>query len=142
MAVTDAWISIESSSLSGTVRRATPLASVGSVVFQYAKPWRSALLLGLFLSFLFAMVSAQIADRFLEITLGDGLVGLGLGFVAAGAYYFLNCSLSLGWVESGGHLNEIRFKPSVIEGKRISEVDAAYVCTLAQTLIENQLSAD
>ena len=51
-------------------------------------------------------------------------------------YYFLNRTLTLGFVENGGVINGIKFKRSVIENIDINQAQAQRVCLLLQKLIE------
>jgi len=69
------------------------------------------------------------------IPLGTGAV-LGL-FAILGCviYYFLNKRLSLGIREVGSVTSAIEFKRSVIEGKKLSEKDAHFVCDIIEALM-------
>lgn len=61
-----------------------------------------------------------------------------LGLAGAGIYYFLNRTLTLGFVEQSGVVNGIKFKRSVIENVDINAEQAKEVCKLIQTLIERK----
>jgi len=56
--------------------------------------------------------------------------------VAALLYYFLNRTLTLGFVEASGVISGIRFKRSVIENLDINQEQAKRVCVIVQRLIE------
>jgi len=64
-------------------------------------------------------------------------------FVVAGVAlsllgYFLNRTLTLGFVEYSGVVNVIRFKRSLIENVDIDETQAKKVCMIIQRLIESK----
>jgi len=130
-------VEFSSSSLAGTQSRLIPLQSVCSTYYGYHKPWKAAV--GIVAFFLF--FGTSIASAIMEggsrsggasIFLGAGAAG----FVVALIYYFLNRTLTLGFVEVSGHVSGIQFKRSVIENVDINEAQAKAVCTIVQRLIE------
>jgi hypothetical protein len=130
-------VEFSSSSLAGTQSRLIPLQSICSTYYGYHKPWKAAV--GIFGFFLFAgssiaSIAAQEGSRS-----GGASVMLGAavaGFVFALLYYFLNRTLTLGFIEVSGFVNGIKFKRSVIENVDINEAQAKAVCTIVQRLIE------
>ena len=60
----------------------------------------------------------------------------GIGSGIALVYYFLNRTLTLGFVESSGVVSGIRFKRSVIENLDVDQDRAKSVCDIVQRLIE------
>jgi hypothetical protein len=130
-----------SSSLDGTQTVLIPLQSVSSTYYGYHKPWKSA-------------VAIFVAVVWFAASLGFGPVGERVGsttsgfavFAVAGAiaaiislvYYFLNRTLTLGFVADSGVGHGIRFKRSVIENKDIDERQAQTVCMIVQRLIESR----
>ena len=63
------------------------------------------------------------------------LIGIIIGLI----YYFLNRTLTLGFVENSGVVIGIRFKRSVIENVDINQIEAKHVCKLLQDLIEKKI---
>ncbi len=130
-------VEFSSSSLAGTQSRLIPLQSVCSTYYGYHKPWKAAV--GIVAFFLFLGTSFA-SDAARTGTLGNGasiFLGAGaVGFIFALVYYFLNRTLTLGFVEGSGHVSGIKFKRSVIENIDINEAQAKAVCTLVQRLIE------
>jgi hypothetical protein len=59
-----------------------------------------------------------------------------IGVAIALAYYFLNQTLTLGFIEDSGVPSAIQFKRSVIENLDIDEGQAKTVCIIVQKLIE------
>lgn len=128
-------VEFSSSSLSGTQSRLIPLQSVCSTYYGYHKPWKSAV--GIVLGFLFA--GSSIASAAMRDGNGGGSIVLWaalLGLVFAVVHYFLNRTLTLGFVENSGVVMGIHFKRSVIENVDINEAQAKSVCTIVQRLIE------
>ncbi|MEO7108189.1 MAG: hypothetical protein ABIZ09_17570 [Rhodoferax sp.] len=130
-------VEFSSSSLAGTQSRLIPLQSICSTYYGYHKPWKASVgILAIFLFF-----GTSIASAFAEggsrsggasVFLGAGVVG----FVFAAIYYFLNRTLTLGFVEVSGVISGIHFKRSVIENIDVNEAQAKSVCTIVQRLIE------
>ena len=122
-------IEFSSSSLAGTESRLIPLQGVCSSYYGYHKPWK---------------VAASII--FGGLILGTGIskdgsfssfmVIFSIGVIIALIYYFLNRTLTLGFVEHSGVVNGIKFKRSVIENVDINQEQAKAVCIIVQRLIE------
>lgn len=130
-------ISFESASLAGTESRLIPLEGICSSYYGYHKPWIAAawiIALAIFLAFFFGAAAAEGGSHgFAFVTF---IVTTMIGVVSALVYYFLNRTLTLGFVEHSGLINGIRFKRSVIENIEINELEAKAVCVLVQRLIE------
>lgn len=120
-------VEFTSASLAGTESRLIPLEGVCSTYYGYYKPWKSAAAIIVFF-------------MFVGMTLGGGgfslLFATLVGVAVALVYYFLNRELTLGFVETSGVINGIRFKRSVIENVDINQDQAKVVCLLVQRLIE------
>jgi len=127
-------VEFTSASLAGTESRLIPLEGVCSTYYGYYKPWKSAAAIIAFFMFLgMSMGSGAYSQggaffAFLFTT----LVGVAIALV----YYFLNRKLTLGFVETSGVINGIRFKRSVIENVDINQDQAKMVCVIVQRLIE------
>jgi hypothetical protein len=134
-------VSFESASLAGTESRLIPLEGICSTYYGYHKPWKAAAwitALAVFLAFSFGAVAAEGGSQgFAFITF---VLTTMIGFCIALIYYFLNRTLTLGFVENSGHISGIRFKRSVIENIDIDESEARAVCILVQRLIEAKAS--
>ena len=130
-------VEFSSSSMAGTQSRLIPLQSVCSTYYGYHKPWKAAVGIVAFF-FLFSGLIASIVMQ--EGARSGGALALlgpvAVGFVFAVIYYFLNRTLTLGFVEVSGHVSGIKFKRSVIENIDINEAQAKAVCTIVQRLIE------
>ena len=130
-------IEFTSASLAGIESRLIPLQSICSSYYGYHKPWKQAL--SIWVAFVF--VGTSIGSAMAE---GSGqsaglmplLASAGLGLVAALLYYFLNRTLTLGFVEASGVISGIRFKRSVIENLDVNQEQAKRVCIIVQRLIE------
>ena len=66
------------------------------------------------------------------------LITAGIGAVIAALVYYLNRTLTLGFVEQSGVISGIRFKRSVIENIDINQEQSKMVCLLVQRLIESK----
>jgi len=122
-------IDFSTASLAGTQSRLIPLQNVCSSYYGYHKPWKIAL--GILLFFLW--ISVTISES------GGGawsLVTFVIGTIIAIIYYFLNRTLTLGFVENSGVVIGIKFKRSVIENVDINQSEAKNVCKLLQELFE------
>ena len=126
-----------SASLAGTASRLIPLQGVCSTYYGYHKPWKQAssiFLLFAFIGFSLMMGSAERGSP------GDGgmsfVVATAAGLLIALLYYFLNRTLTLGFVEHSGVVSGIVFKRSVIENLDINHEQAKAVCVIIQRLIE------
>lgn len=118
------------SSLSGVQARLIPLESISSTYYGYHKPWKTALSIVL----LFGLVAGSLMREPSSGTIGAVVIGFGLLFAAA--YYLLNRTLTLGFIEHSGVVSGIQFKRSVIEGQDIDEHEARQICKLVQRLLE------
>jgi len=130
-------IEFTSASLAGIESRLIPLQSICSSYYGYHKPWKQALSMWV----AFVLVGTSMASAIAE---GNGqsaglmplLASAATGLVAALLYYFLNRTLTLGFVEASGVISGIRFKRSVIENLDINQEQAKRVCVIVQRLIE------
>lgn len=128
-------VEFTSASLAGTASRLIPLQGVCSTYYGYHKPWKQAT--SIFM--LFAFVGLSLAMGSAERGSPGGMslvVATAAGLVIALVYYFLNRTLTLGFVEHSGVVNGIVFKRSVIENLDINHEQAKAVCVIIQRLIE------
>ena len=136
--VSDTRIEFSEASLSGSVRRLIPLPGICSTLYGYHKPWRKAIVVFFLLAWLLTAFSSAIAsmgsgDSF---SVGGLFIALIVSFGIAILYYFLNRTLTLGFVENSGIVSAIQFKRSVVENQDINEAQAGYVCQVVQALLE------
>jgi len=131
--VSDSRIEFSEASLSGSIRRVIPLLSVCSSVYGYHKPWKKSLGIAIVLVWIIAGITSGITGGF---SFGGLFGGILVGSVVALLYFFLNRTLTLGFVEDSGVLSAIQFKRSVVENQDINEEQAGYVCQLVQACIE------
>lgn len=130
-------VEFSSASLAGTESRLIPLQSVCSTYYGYHKPWKAAF--SILALFMFGGLSLGIeaaekgsqGGAFMAFMLTSG-IGLSIALI----YYFLNRTLTLGFIEHSGVVNGIRFKRSVIENIDINQDQAKSVCVIIQRLIE------
>ena len=101
--------------MEGFTNRVIPIESISSTYYGYNKPLKVALIIGVILLPLY-----------------------GIGIIVGLLYYFLNKTLTLGFVENSGIINAIAYKRSIIEGKNISESDSKKVIEIVRTLLEKQ----
>lgn len=123
-------VDFSQASLAGTQSRLIPLQNVCSTYYGYHKPWKAA-----------AMIVAFSLYLGLTLTNMSAVLGLLVILLGAGAgvgYYFLNRSLTLGFVEHSGVVSGIKFKRSLIENVDIDGEQAREVCALIQRLIERK----
>lgn len=139
--VTADRIEFSESSLFGDKRRLIPLSSVSSMNYGYSKPWLATVLLAV--PSLFCLIGAFYQEiygyyqwRFL-VFIGSGFFAVLFSLLPI-AYYALNKAMTIGFIEDSGVVSGIRFKRSVIEGKRVDETQAMEVCNLVQRLIESR----
>lgn len=126
-------------SLAGTETRLIPLECVCSSYYGYYKPWKVAVfIVALFMSFGTAIGMGAIGDRPFDSAFTSFMLATGFGAIVALVYYFLNRTLTLGFVEHSGVVNGIEFKRSVIENKDINQEQGASVCVIVQRLIESK----
>lgn len=123
-------VEFTSGSLYGTEYRVIPLLSVCSTYSGYRKPWRLALAIAVLSFFL----SSAVGDAVHSGGLTFFLFVLGVG--VALLYYFLNRSLTLGFVEHSGVVSRVRFKRSEVEGVDVNVGQGHYICQIVQALIE------
>ena len=132
-------IEFSSNSLAGTQFRMIPLQSVCSSYYGYHKPWKAALSFIVFFMVIGMSLSSTMAQSGNSgAAFTTFLAATGLGAVIGVIYYFLNRTLTLGFVENGGVINGIKFKRSVIENIDVNQEQAQKVCLLLQRLIENK----
>ena len=124
-------IDFSDASLAGTQSRLIPLQNVCSSYYGYHKPWKVAL--GIIAFFVWIGSTLSRYDMWPLITCT--LIGIIIGLI----YYFLNRTLTLGFVENSGVVIGIRFKRSVIENVDINQIEAKHVCKLLQDLIEKKI---
>ena len=122
------------SSLAGTSNRMIPLQGVCSTYYGYHKPWKESLGMLVVLAFLFSSFGSAVNSS------GVTVFGILVAIAIALAYYYLNRTLTLGFVENSGVISGIKFKRSVIENVDVNEEQARYVCELTQELIEKVLN--
>jgi hypothetical protein len=134
-------VEFHESSMSGTNNRMIPLKGVCSTYFGYHKPWKQAVGMFFVLAWLMGSVVVAIAgdSRSGGSPVGSILFVLLVSFVIALLYYFLNRTLTLGFVENSGVISGIQFKRSVIENIDVDEPAARYACELIQALIEQNV---
>ena len=84
-----------------------------------------------------AFVSGPVFGFGISIFFG-GAVGLFLGGIVAAIYYALNRVLTTGIVTDASDHFWIRFKRSVIEGKKLDQSDAEYVAELIDYLVHQK----
>lgn len=130
-------VEFSSSSMAGTQSRLIPLQSVCSTYYGYHKPWKAAVGIVTFFFFFSGLIASIVAQEGARSSGATAMLGsTAVGFVFALIYYFLNRTLTLGFVEVSGYVSGIRFKRSVIENLDINETQAKAVCTIVQRLIE------
>lgn len=130
-------IEFSSASLAGTESRLIPLQSVCSSYYGYHKPWKAAAwIIATFMFIGISIGSAAAEGGSQGGAFTSFIVTFAVGVVIALTYYFLNRTLTLGFVEHSGVVNGIRFKRSVIENVDISQEQAKAVCIIVQRLIE------
>lgn len=117
-------------SLWGLEGRLVPLESISSTYYGYTRPW--AWTAGLVAIFLAVAASLMVESSNRPIGLAVAVFGLLFG----AAYAWLNRILVLGFVEQGGRVSELRFRPTLIDGEPVDEDQARQVCKLAQRLLE------
>ncbi len=130
-------IEFSSASLAGTESRLIPLQSICSTYYGYHKPWKAAAsIIATFMFFGLSMGSAVAEGGSQGGAFTTFMITTAIGIIFALIYYFLNRTLTLGFVEHSGVINGIRFKRSVIENVDINQEQAKDVCIIVQRLIE------
>lgn len=126
-------------SLSGIEYRVIPLVNICSTYYGFRKPWTEAIVLWLSI----IAVSYVSMNELWDVNAAESLLGMGwvalIGAVIGIVYYILNRKMTLGFVESSGHVNAIAFKPSIIENVQVDEVQARNVSIVVQRCIEAKL---
>ena len=139
------YLTFSAASLSGSENRYIPVGNICSCYFGYYKPWKPAIAIFLVCSLFFGLPAGIFrlligaAQGSPEIVVGAFFMTLfstALTLVAPGLYYYLNKSLTLGFVEHSGVVSSIRFKRSIIENVDIDESSARYVCEVARFLVQ------
>lgn len=126
-------ISYLESSLGGQIQYHTPLENVCATLYGYKKPWKEAQILGLIAGCAFYIFLSRVGQtRGGVVFLLGALAGIGIALLV----YVLTKTITIGFTDMGGRLSYFHFKPSVIEGKSISNESAAEVCQVIQTLVE------
>ena len=131
--VSDTRIEFSQASLSGSVRRLIPLPGICSTLYGYHKPWRKAIGVFFILTWLLTIFCNLVA---LPSRNTGYFIALIVSFGVAILYYFLNRTLTLGFVENSGVISAIQFKRSIVENQDINEAQAGYVCQVVQALLE------
>ena len=136
--ISDTRVEFSEASLSGSVRRLIPLPGICSTLYGYHKPWRKAVVIFFLLTFLVEGSSNAIKNALSQPHPAHDHLFLALvvGLVLSVIYYFLNRTLTLGFVENSGVISTIQFKRSVVENQDINEAQAGYVCQVVQALVE------
>lgn len=133
-------IEFHASSLSGINNRMIPLRGVCSTYYGYHKPWKETigifvLLAWLLSSFIIAITMDRSNGHF---SLSGFLIALVISLGVALIYYFLNRTLTLGFVENSGVISGIQFKRSIIENIDVDEDQARMACEITQAIIEQR----
>lgn len=115
-------VMFEQGSLAGFRKRIIPVSSICSAFYGYTKPWQAAVTLAV-------IVGGALG----AIHILAGILG---GLIAGMLYYYLNMTLSLGFIENSGVGSGIDFKRSIIEGQNIDEGQAREVIEIVRELIE------
>lgn len=130
-------------SLAGDNTTTTPLSKVTSTIYGWHRPFNecmrivvAAAVFGVLLAMVFGSTYNQSAP--LGVALLGGAVGLVLGGIIAAIYYALNRVLTTGIVTDASSIYWIRFKRSVIEGKKLDQSDAEYVAELIDYLVHQK----
>ena len=134
------------SSLAGDNTFTTPLSKVTSTIYGWHRPFNqcvgivmTAAIVGFVLPTAFQVIGDRpgAAASTASIFFG-GAVGLFLGGIVAAIYYALNRVLTTGIVTDASDHFWIRFKRSVIEGKKLDQSDAEYVAELIDYLVHQK----
>lgn len=130
-------IEFSSASLAGTESRLIPLQNVCSSYYGYHKPWKAAAWIVAGFMFIGVSIGSAVADGGSQGgAFTSFMMTTAVGVVIALIYYFLNRTLTLGFVEHSGIVSGIRFKRSIIENVDIHQEQAKAVCIIVQRLIE------
>jgi len=127
------YLEFTKTSLSGLVTRYVNLNSISSTYYSYYKPWKQAI--GVFILIMLIVIGIG-TEFFTNKHLNTVLFAMLLAFLCSIAYYGYNKTFTLGFIESSGVVNSIRFKRSVIENIEINQEQAKKVCYIIQKLID------
>jgi len=133
-------IEFHASSLSGINNRMIPLRGVCSTYYGYHKPWKKAIGIFVLLAWLLSAVSVMITMERSNghFSFSALLISLVISLGIALIYYFLNRTLTLGFVENSGVISGIQFKRSIIECLDVDEDQARMACEIIQAIIEQK----
>ena len=126
-------LTFTTTSLSGLETRYINLNSISSTFYSYYKPWKQAIGIWLVIMLIVNAISVEIFKEALSTIMFYTLFAATLISIL---YYVFNKTLTLGFVESSGIINSIRFKRSFIENMEINQEEAKKVCYIIQKLIE------
>ena len=137
--VSSSRLEFRQSSITGEEHVLIPLEKLSSSFWGYRKPWAQAL--GVFILCACLLNALVTAVRFSTgISEGTVVLSMSIGVlvcaVLAIIYYYLNQTYVWGVTEISGHVRQILFKRSVIEGQVITQTSAAYASQVIQALIE------
>ena len=132
-------IEFEETSLSGYHKHLIPLRNVCSTDSGYAKPWKQAVLLCIFICFpiLFFLFTASDSGSRGCSAIVPLFFSMLLSLLVSFLYYLLKRHFDIGFIEHSGERSGFCFKRSVIENQEINEVQANYVTQLIQALIDH-----
>lgn len=128
-------VEFKASSLAGTTHRMIPIQGICSMYYGYHKPWRAALII--FVAVL-GIYTASF-EPFRHASWGSYVRlfwGIAVSVLLPVIYYFLNRTLTLGFIENSGVTSGITFKRSVIENIDVNEKQARFVCNLTQEIVD------
>jgi hypothetical protein len=133
-------VEFHASSISGIKNRMIPLRGVCSTYYGYHKPWGKAIAVFLLLLWLFTTLSTLFSamNGNAQFFFGAFLISLVVSLGIALIYYFLNRTLTLGFVENSGVISGIQFKRSIIENIDVDEDQARMACEITQAIIEQK----
>lgn len=132
-------IEFSETSLAGINYRLIPLENVCSTYYGYHKPWKTSATIVAVFAFIGLSMGTAVAEGGSQgAAFVTFIVSTVIGAVIAFVYYFLNRTLTLGFVEHSGVPSGIRFKRSMIENIDVNQDQAKLVCDLVQELIETK----
>lgn len=111
----------EKGSLFGSLKYLTPHSKLTSTLYGYTKPWKESIAIAIFVAVIIGF----------KYTFAGLLTGIVVGFF----YYFLNKTMTIGYLAGTKDLS-FNFKTSAIERQSIGEVEAAKVCAIIQNLVD------
>lgn len=120
-------------SLGGFEKKVIPITNISSAYYGFTKPWKEALSIG----FVIFLPTIILSLNLIRQNILFGLFLMLLGPISGFLIYIFDKTIKLGFVESGGIINGIDFKPSFIEGKMLSEKEAHNAINVIQQLIDN-----